>query len=264
MKKFFAIMAVLVLFSSCSEYQKAMKSEDVAVKTEVANKLYDAGKYDKAIRLYEQIVPAYKGKPQAEKMFYNYAQALYKEKQYYTAGYQMESFASMYPKSDKVEETVFLGAKCYSKLSPVYSLDQTDTYKAIEKMQLYIDRFPDGANFAEANEIAKALRNKLEKKAFEIAKQYNTITDYKSAIVALDNFVSDYAGTPYKEDALYYRLDSAYNLAINSIPEKMEERLNVAKISYNNLMKFDAATKYKKTADEMLARIDKDLQQYSK
>lgn len=264
MKKFFAIMAVLVLFSSCSEYQKAIKSEDVAIKTEVANKLYEAGKYDKAIRLYEQVVPAYKGKPQAEKIFYNYAQALYKVKQYYTAGYQFESFASMYPKSDKVEETVFLGAKCYSKLSPVYSLDQVDTYKAIEKMQLYIDRFPDGSNLTEANEIAKTLRNKLEKKAFEIAKQYNTITDYKSAIVALDNFVSDYAGTPYKEDALYYRLDSAYNLAINSVPEKMQERLNVAKTSYNNLVKFDASTKYKKTADEMLARIDKDLQQYSK
>lgn len=264
MKKFFAIMAVLVLFSSCSEYQKAIKSEDVAVKTEVANKLYDAGKYSKAIRLYEQIVPAYKGKPQAEKIFYNYSQALYKEKQYYTAGYQFESFASMYPKSDKVEETVFLGAKCYGKLSPVYTLDQTDTYKAIEKMQLYIDRFPDGANFAEANEIAKELRNKLEKKAFEIAKQYNLIMNYKSAIVALDNFVIDFPGTPYKEDALFYRLDSAYNLAINSIPEKMVERLNVAKISYANLMKFDASTKYKKTADEMLARIDKDLQQYSK
>ncbi len=203
MKKFFAIIALVVLFSSCNEYQKAMKSEDVAVKADVANKLYEKGKYDKAIRLYEQIVPAYKGKPQAERMFYNYAMALYKTKQYYTAGYQFESFASNYPKSEKVEETVFLGAKCYSKLSPVYSLDQTDTYKAVDKIQMYIDRFPDGANFAEANEIAKALRNKLEKKAFEIAKQYNTISDYKSAIVALDNFILDNVGTSYKEDALF-------------------------------------------------------------
>jgi outer membrane protein assembly factor BamD len=40
---------------------------------------------------------------------------------------------------------------------------------------------------------------------------YNTISDYKSAIVALENFVADYPGTPYKEDALYYKLDSAIN-----------------------------------------------------
>jgi outer membrane protein assembly factor BamD len=62
-------------------------------------------------------------------------------------------------------------------------------------------------------------------------------------LVALDNFVADYPGTPYKEDALYYKLDSAYQLAINSIPSKMEERLNVAKVAYNNLIKFNAENK---------------------
>jgi outer membrane protein assembly factor BamD len=47
-------------------------------------------------------------------------------------------------------------------------------------------------------------------------------------LVALDNFIADYPGTPYK-DALYYKFDSAYQLGINSVPAKMEERLNVAK-----------------------------------
>jgi tRNA(Phe) wybutosine-synthesizing methylase Tyw3 len=32
MKKFLALFAVIVFLSSCSEYQKALKSEDVAVK----------------------------------------------------------------------------------------------------------------------------------------------------------------------------------------------------------------------------------------
>ena len=68
----------------------------------------------------------------------------------------------------------------------------------------------------------------------------------------------------YKEDALFYKLDSAYKLAINSVPDRMQERLNIAKTSYNNLIKFDASSKYKKEADIMLATIDKDLQQYSK
>ncbi|HOD09682.1 MAG TPA: outer membrane protein assembly factor BamD, partial [Flavobacterium sp.] len=123
MKKFFVLIALVVFFSSCNEYQKAMKSEDVSVKFDVASKLYEAGKYSKAIRLFEQIAPAYKGKPSAEKMFYMYSQSLYKTKQYYLAGYQFESFAASYPKSEKIEECAFLGAKCFSKLSPVYSLD---------------------------------------------------------------------------------------------------------------------------------------------
>lgn len=264
MKKFLTLIVLIALFSSCSEYQKALKSEDVGVKLVAATNKYDKGKYEKAIRLFEQIAPSYKGKPQAERMFYMYAQSYYKTEQYYLAGYQFESFASSYPKSEKVEEAAYLGALCFSKLSPRYTLDQTDTEKAIEKLQTFIDRYPNSTYLPEANKIVKELRGKIEKKYFENAKQFNTISDYKAALVALENYLSDFPGTPYKEEALYYKLDSAYKLAINSIPSKMEERLNNAKTIYSSLMKFNSSTKYKAKADEMLAKIDKDLQQFSK
>jgi len=264
MKKFLAVLLLTVVLSSCGEYQKAIKSEDVGVKFDQAVKQYEKGKYNKAIRLFEQIAPAYRGKPQAEKMFYLFAQSYYKTKQYYLAGYQFESFASGYPKSEKIEEASFLGAKSYSMLSPVYSLDQVDTNKAIGKLQTFIDTYPNSEYFAEANATLKSLTDKLEKKVYENAKQYNTISDFKSAIVALDNFVADYPGTQFKEEALYYKFDSAYQLAINSVPSKMEERLNNAKIAHANLMKFNAGTARKEKADQMLARIDKDLQQFSK
>jgi len=264
MKKIVSLLLLVVLFSSCSEYQKALKSEDVAVKYDVSVKMYEKEKYDKAIRLFEQIAPSYKGKPQAEKLFYIYAQSYYKTKQYYLAGYQFENFSSSYPKSDKQEEASFLGAKCYSKLSPVYSLDQTDTDKALEKLQNFIDNNPNSIYLAEANAIVKELKFKIEKKAFENAKQYNTISDFKAAQIALDNFISDFPGTTFKEDALFYKFDSAYQLAINSVPQKMEERLNNAKVAYYSLIKYSADSKHKAKADEMLAKIEKDLQQYSK
>ncbi|WP_264521491.1 outer membrane protein assembly factor BamD [Flavobacterium sp. N1994] len=264
MKKILALFAVIVFLTSCSDYQKALKSEDVAVKFASATKMYETKKYGKAIRLFEQIAPAYKGKPSAEKMFYMYAQSLYKTKQYYLAGYQFESFVASYPKSEKIEETSFLGAKSFTFLSPVYSLDQTETNKAIDKLQNYIDSYPNGNNLTEANTLVKGLREKLEKKAFENAKIYNTISDYKAAMVAFDNFIINYPGTPFKEKALYYKLDSAYLLAINSIPSKMKERLESAKVAYQNLMKFKADTEYKAKADEMLAKIDNDLKQFSK
>ena len=264
MKKIIVLLLVVVVFGSCGEYQKALKNEDVAVKFEMSTKLYDAGNYSKAIRLFEQIAPAYRGKPQAEKLFYMFAQSYYKTKQYYLAGYQFESFVSGYPKSEKIEEAAFLGAKSFAMLSPVYSLDQTDTFKAIEKLQGFIDTYPNSKYLAEANKNLKELSEKLEKKVFENAKGYNTILDYKSAMVALDNFVADYPGTPFKEDALYYKLDSAYKLAINSVSSKMQDRLNVAKVSYSNLIKFNADTKYKKNADAMSARIEKELKNFTK
>jgi outer membrane protein assembly factor BamD len=264
MKKIISLLLLTFLFASCNEYQKALKNDDVAVKFEIATNLYEAGKYSKAIRLFEQIAPAYRGKPQAEKLFYMFAQSYYKSGQYYLAGYQFESFTSGYPKSEKIQEAAYLGPKSYSMLSPLYSLDQTDTFKAIEKLQAFIDTYPNSEFLPEANETVRVLREKIEKKVFENAKGYNTISDYKSALVALDNFIADYPGTPYKEDALFYKFDSAYQLGINSVETKMQERLLVAKTAYSNLMKFDAETKYKEKANEMLARVEQDLQKFTK
>ncbi len=264
MKKFLFLILIAVGVLSCSPFQKAMKSEDIELKYTVANNLYEKGKFSKSLLLFEQLSPLYKGKPQAEKMFYQYSQALYKTKEYYAAGYQFEKFVSSYPKSEKAEEAAFLGAICYTKLSPVYSLDQVDTEKAIEKLQNFVDAYPESTYLPEVNTNVKILREKLEIKAYEIAKQYNSISDYKAALIALDLFIADFPGTPLKEKALFYRLDSAYKLAINSVPSKMEERLKVSKVAYSNLLKFKADTQYKNEADDMLARIDKDLQQFSK
>lgn len=263
-KKIIYLLLLVIFFGSCNEYQKALKTEDVAIKFEVATKLYDEGKYGKAIRIFEQIGPAYRGKPQAEKLFYMFAQSYYKTKQFYLAGYQFESFVSGYPKSEKVQEASYLGAKSYSKLSPVYSLDQTDTNKALDKLQMFIDSYPNSEYLADANIVVKTLSEKIQNKVFENAKGYHTISDFKSAIIALDNFVADYPGTPYKEDALFLKLDSAYQLAINSVTSKMQERLNIAKTAQLNLIKFNAETKYKTEANAMLAQIEKDLQKFTK
>ena len=131
-------------------------------------------------------------------------------------------------------------------------------------MQSFIDSYPNSSYLSEANVVVKELREKLEKKVYLNAYGYYKISDFKSAMIAFDNFIIDYPGTPFKEKALFYKFDAAYQLATNSIPSKMQERLNVAKIAYSNLVKFNANTEYKKKADEMLARIDTDLKQFSK
>lgn len=267
MNKIIYILLVTMLFSSCSEYQKAIKSDDLAVKAKLANDLYEKGKYTKAIALFEQVSPSMKGKPNAERMFYMLAKSYYETKQYYLAGYAFESFASSYPKSEKREEAAFLGAKCFYTMSPKYSLDQTDTYKALDKLQAFIDTYPKSDYLSMANILVKELTDKLEKKAFEIAKQYNTTAEYyrdfDAPLKTLDLFLADYPGTKYKEDALYYKFDTLFRYAINSIESKKQERLNNAKAAYNALLKFKSDTKFKEQADKQLAQLELELTQYS-
>ena len=88
------------------------------------------------------------------------------------------------------------------------------------------------------------MQTKLEKKDFEISKQYYTIRDYKSAIKALDNFIANYPGTPFREGAMYYEFLASYEIAINSIFEKQEKRLQDLLVLYANIMRYYPETIY--------------------
>lgn len=264
MKKIFFLLFIAISFTSCSEYQKALNGENIAHKYAVAEKMYNKEKYNKAVRLFEQIAPGYRGKPEAERMFYMYAKSTYEMKQYGMSAHWFERFVNNYPQSDKVEEAWLLSGKSYAELSPRYSKDQIDTYKAIDKLQEFINLYPNSEYATEANEIIIELNQKIEKKYFEIAKQYNTIAgytrDYNASIVALDNFLIDYPGTIFTEDALYYKFDSMYHIAMNSVQARKKERLEQAKEAYNVLNRHNAASKYKSQADKMLEQIEKELQ----
>ncbi|MBD0832629.1 outer membrane protein assembly factor BamD [Aestuariibaculum sediminum] len=220
MKRYLYLILTVALLSSCSEYQKTLKSEDVAAKYKMGEELYNEGKYTKANRLFEPLIASYRGKPQAEKLMYLYSKSLFEIGDYYTAGYQLERFATSYPKSEKIEEVSFLAAKSFYMRSPIYSKDQTETKEAIEKLQGFINKFPTSEYQSAANELVKELDFKLEKKAFEIAKQYNTISDYEASIKSFDNFVIEFPGSSLREEAFYYRLDSAYKIAVNSVEYK--------------------------------------------
>ena len=103
--------------------------------------------------------------------------------------------------------------------------------------------------------MVQELDAKIEKKAYEIALQYHTTgpfhRDYNSAITAFDNFLEKFPGTRYKEDVLFYKFDSAYQLAVNSVPWKQKERTEKAFTFYKNLKRFFPETKYLEQTDAM-------------
>ncbi len=250
MKRLLVIISFFTL-CSCSEFQQVLKSEDAKEKYDLAEKLYNEGKYKKASRLFEQIMPKYIGKPQGERILFFHADTYYKMEDFYLAAYQFERFSKSYPKSEKAEEASFLGAKSYFMLSPRYSIDQKETNQGIDKLQNFINQYPNSLLVDEANTLMAELQTKLEKKAFEIAKQYNTIRDYQSAINAFDNFIADFPGTSFREEAQFYKLNSAFELAVNSYDFVKKERLETVQQLYNNFTKNYRDSEYLERAAEM-------------
>jgi outer membrane protein assembly factor BamD len=162
-------------------------------------------------------------------------------------------------------EAGFYGAKSYYMLSPRYTLDQTDTDKALAKLQIFINNNPNSEFIEEANKMALELTQKKQKKSFEIAKQFVKLgkfytLDYNvSAIASLDNFISDNPGSIYREEAFYLRVEAATNLAMNSTFSKKRERLDEAVEAYNAFMRYYSESEFAEDAKEHYEKVQKEI-----
>jgi len=251
--------------TSCSEYQKVLKENNLSEMYELANRYYEEGDYIRAKRLYEIIAPKYAGRPQGERLSYFFADAQFKTKAHYLSSYQFERFIKAYPNSDKREEASFLEAESYYFMSPRYSLDQTDTDKALEKLQNFINSYPNSEYFNRANERVQELKIKKEQKAFEIAKQYDMLGEFNlpvlfSAIKSLDNFILEFPGSMFREEALFIRIKSATILAENSTANRMAARYEEALSYYKDFRKYYPTSKFDKEADYYFAKIQNGIE----
>ena len=239
MFRFYLIIFISLLVISCNDYQKLLNSPENEVnKYTAAEEYYQNGEFRRANSLIEQIIPSYRGKPQGERLVFFFANSYFEIKTYYSAAIQFENFIKSYPNSQRVQEAYFMEAKSYFMLSPIYTLDQEDTFTGIDKLQLFINRFPNSEYVTEALELMEQLQNKIEKKEFEVSKQYFTIRDYNSAIKSFDNFIADNPGTNFREEALYYRWLAQYEIAINSIESRINERITELERSFNNFLRY--------------------------
>ena len=239
MSRFFLLIFVSFLVVSCNDYQKLLNSPENEVdKYTAAEQYYENGEFRRANALIEQIIPSFRGKPQGERLVFFFANSYYETRSYYSAAIQFENFIKSYPNSQRIQEAYFMEAKSYFMLSPIYTLDQDDTFTGIDKLQVFINRFPNSEYLTEALELMEQLQNKIEKKEFEISKQYYTIRDYSSAIKSLDNFIADNPGTIFREEALYFRWLSQYEIAINSIESRINERVTELERSFNNFLRY--------------------------
>lgn len=259
---FFALTMIL-LISSCNEYQKVLNNEDMNVKYKAAEEYYNNAEYRRANRILEQLVPAYRGKPQAERLVYFFANSYFQTKNYYLASYQFESFIKSFPKSQKLEEATFFAAKSHYMMSPTFSLDQEETNTAIEKLQIFMNNYPKSKFTEECNQLISELQNKIEKKEFEIAKQYYNIYDYRAAIKSLDNFVGEFVGSKFREEALYYKFLSSYEIAINSVESKKLQRLSDLKQLHNNIVRYYPETLFEEDLTKKMEVIEKEINTFT-
>jgi outer membrane protein assembly factor BamD len=182
---------------------------------------------------------------------------------YILASYHFKTLYQTFPNHPNAEDAAFMTAFCYYLETPKYSLDQAYTYKAINEIQLFVNTHPGSQRLDECNMLMEELRTKLEEKSFGIAKGYYRTERYQSAVLAFSHTLTDFPDSEHREEAMFLRLDAAYELAMKSISSKQLQRFKEARTAYYDFIDLFPETEYKKDADKIYQKIVLELEKFN-
>lgn len=235
------VFSLILLISACGPFSKLEKSTNWEELYNGANKYYQEGEYNKAIILYDKVLPVIKGSEKAEMAEYNYANCHFKTKRYIEAAGYFNNFYRTYNRSSLAEEALFMHAYSLYLDAPDYNLDQQSSQDAVSAIQQFVTRFPTSASFERAMEMLKDLESRFEKKAYSEAQMYYRLKDglfpgdfYRACIVNFQNFAKDYPESKHNEELAYKLVEVGFAYAKNSTFDKKEDRLNDAIKFANN------------------------------
>ncbi len=251
------VVGVLLIASSCGEYQKIVKSTDYEYKLKKAREFYDNKDYTKSSQLYAELVNIFRGTNRSDQVYYYLAKSNFGQRDFLMAGHYFRQLIKEFPRSSFAEESQYMVGYCYYLDSPTPRLDQKTTQDAIDALQLFINVFPSSAKVADANKLIDELREKLVYKSYMNGRLYYDLGDYRASVISLTNSLKEYPDSKYREELMFYLLKSKYLLGENSIEEKKRERLNSELDEYYTFVDEFPNSKFRKEADRFFANTKK-------
>lgn len=257
-------MAVLLAAVSCkSQFDTLLSSNDVDAKYDAAFQLFDKGKYQKAASLFESMSVLTDGTERDDTVQYYWGLSNYRGKDFVTAEANFSRFIENFPRSPFAEEARYLRIDCLYKSTYRYELDQNPTRMAISAIQEYEKDYGSNDHRKECDAMLQDLNGRLDRKAFEAARLYYNMEDYKAARVAFRNTLKDNADNIYREDILYYIAKSSYKYAQMSVPAKQKDRYLTFIDDYLNFVGEIPQSQYTRELKTLYARAQKALGRYS-
>lgn len=262
MRKLLYFIPLLLLFTSCGEYTKVLKSTDVDYKFEYAKKAYENKKFVQASTILEEIVTPLRGGPKGEEALFLLAMSYYENKDYANSAVYFNRYYTRYPKGKYTELARFYSGYGYYLDSPDPQLDQANTLKAIEELQGFLDYFPKSDRVTVVQNAMFEMQDKLTLKELQNAQLYYNLgnymgNNYESAIIVCQNALKDYPYSKYKEEFELLILKSKFQEAKQSVNERQADRYRDVVDEYYSFINNYPDSKHKKEAETIFRIANK-------
>ena len=251
LNKLLAVFGLIFLLSACQNDKLIKRGDTLQVAYQKAMAFYMEEDYTEAANAFDTVTRLGRGTDYGQEAQYYLAESYYKNQQYLLAASEYDRFVSLYPNDERRQEAEFKAAMSYYHQSPRYKLDQSATRNAIERFQLFNNRYPDSELVTESADKIDELRNKLARKTYEAAQFYVRTDQYLAATIYLEETIDQYPESEWAEKALVDLIKTYVTYADNSVPERQEERYSKAVDTYDKFLQLFPESTYRSEVENI-------------
>lgn len=203
--RFLLVSALVCLgFAACSRQQVKgrMDPED---RLALADRLQSEGKCVRAVGQYEKLLSEFPTPQIAESAKFNLAVCHLDLEQFDLARTEFEDFIDSHPRSERLDNALYMVALSYLRAAPRPERDQTQTTKALNELLLLLREYPETDVRGEAEVTIGECKSRLAEKEYLAGELYLNMKDYRAAHVYFDSVIETYGDTAWAPRALFLK-----------------------------------------------------------
>ncbi len=194
----FLFIVSTAIFISCST-TSTRSDIDYDIEFESGKIALGKKKYIKAQDHFNTVVIGASHTELGDDALFYLGESFFFSKEYLMAIAEYDRLIRKMPFSPFIEKARYRICEAYLTLSPKYFNDQTYSEKALEKLQEFIDDYPNSDERQKAELDIKQLRNKLSEKSYRSGVLYMKMDEYKAALLAFKQVIELYYDTDFIE-----------------------------------------------------------------
>lgn len=209
---------------------------------------YQKKHYLRAIDGFQKLIYNFSGAPMVDSAQYYLAMSHFEQNDHFTAASEFERLVSTYPGSPFVDESQYMMGLCLYKATPThYGLDQDELLRAIVVLRDFESDYPDSPSNADAHATIRLAEDRLARKRYEAGRQYLRLGQYQSAAIYFQKVIDEYTDSEWAARAYFCQGEIDFK----------QNKLNDARIKFDNFLIVYPTNKLAGNARKMLARIDR-------
>jgi len=176
----------------------------------------NAGKTTEAGRKFDAIDRQHPFSEYARKALVMNAFVAYRNGQYQDAINSTNRYLNLYPQSEDAAYAQYIQGLAYTKQIPSVTQDQKPAQRAIEAMQVVVDKYPDSEYVDDAQSKIRFARDQLAGKEMQVGRYYLERKEYLAAISRFRVVVEQYPNTNQVEEALARLVEAYFSMGVTA------------------------------------------------